>query len=299
MNKNLISLANRLTWTKYGLIQSTVEEVLQIIKSGEYSLTDSEAGNYNLKVITEAIRNSNCDKQRREWKEMYVPVVTFNGVWDGHRISHYSNITALDFDYLGNAQQKLDKLTELKQSPHILAVFRTFKPFRLKALVMHDNSDPDKHGDLYEQLMAIFGVDALDSSCKDLSRKTFLPWDEEIWINSNCSPYHFIPSPKSYIPVNNSVRGHSGKCKSSQSIKNILNASWKKNHPEYWERGNRAMSVFKCACQFCEYGVPEDVAKEYFISGWIADDFNEDEILKQVEGGYNNKKEKYGSKNFY
>ena len=48
----------------------------------------------------------------------------------------------------------------------------------LKALVLHDNTDPARHGDLYEQLLNMFYVaDRNDAGCKDLARRNYLSYD--------------------------------------------------------------------------------------------------------------------------
>lgn len=188
-------------------------------------------------------------------------------------------------------------MAKLQADSCVAAVFKTFKKYRLKAIVMHDNDNPIYHRDMYEQLMNHFGINYLDESCKDLSRKTYLVWDENISVNPNPIPFHYQP-----YNLKHQVRNIPlpiGKCngKSPHSIVNILNSSWKKNHPEYWQKGQRAVSIFKCACQLCEYGVPKDMADGYFLKNWSDGDMVEDEILKNVDGAY--KAAKYGSRNFY
>lgn len=296
--KTKATIAKRVNYTKFGLVNKTVYEVIDIIQTGEMRLYDPECGEYSLKDITSAIRSESNPIIQNEWKVRFLPVVTFNGIWDGAKISEYSNVTALDFDNIPTDEQLTGALSVLKSSPCVFAIFRTFKPRRIKALVLHDNPDPAMHKEMYAQLTEKFGLYGIDESCKDLSRKTYLPWDKDIWINPNCTPLHFTPSKVSFNPRHLS-KPVSGKAKSPQSIINILNSSWHKNHPEYWQRGNRASSIFKCACQFCLYGVPQEMSEGYFLNGgWMADDFTEDEILKHVKGAYSCNKNQYGSKDF-
>lgn len=293
-----VTFANRVNYTKFGLIEKSVDEIIDIIRDGEMRLYDPICGEYSLKGITSAIRNQTDPKIQNEWKERFLPVVTFNGIWNGTKISTYSSITALDFDHITSDEQLAITLSVLNNSPCVLAIFRTFKPRRIKALIIHDNTDPARHKEMYEELIAKFGLYGMDESCKDLSRKTYLPWDEGIWVNPHCTPFHFAPNQTSVQPVP-VLSAPKGKSKSPQSILNILNSSWRKNHPEYWQPGNRANSIFKCACQFCIYGVPQDMAEEYFLQGgWIADDLTEDEILKHIKGAYLHNKSQYGSKEF-
>lgn len=298
MEKNVVTLAKKLTWTKYGLDQKSIYEVLEMIQRGDMSLYDSECGQYDLRTITEAIRNQPDSNMQNEWKARFMPVAFFNGVWDGSRISEYSCVTALDFDNISTQVELNNTIAILKSAPFVLAIFRTFKPLRIKALVMHSNTNPARHGEMYEQLTKLFGVSLLDTGCRDLSRKTYLPWDESIWINPNCSKYQFVPSRVAVSPQ--SMRSYLGdKQKSPHSIISILNSSWRKNHPEFWEEGNRAQSIFKCACQFCVYGIPQDMAEEYFSNGgWIANDFTYDEVIKHVRRAYDYNKNNFGSKFF-
>ncbi len=301
---NKISMAVRLQFTKFGLITKAVPDVIEIIRSGEMLIDEPGIGSYSLRDITEAIRNETDSGKQNFIKERFLPVVFFNGIWDGAKICEYSCITALDFDHIETDAQLTQVLAKLKSTPFVMAVFRTFKPRRIKAIILHDNADPDKHGEMYGELIELFRDCGIDTFCKDLSRKTFIPWDEDIWVNPDCQPYHFVSYTKS--PQAISSPGiitprlkKRGKSKSPQSIVSILNSSWRKKHPEYWQFGNRANSIFKCACQFCEYGVPQDMAKEYFMNGgWIADDFTEEEVTKNVNGAYNYNRKSYGSKDF-
>lgn len=297
MNKKMISIAYRLNWTKYGLVEKSVYEVLGMIQCGDMQLYDSEYGGYDLRTITQAIRKQPDPKIQNEWKARFLPVVFFNGIWDGTKIIKYSCVTALDFDNIHKEEELNNTIALLKSAPFVLAIFRTFKPMRIKALVMHNNTDPYKHTEMYERLIKMFGINLLDTGCKDLSRKTYLPWDEDIWINHNCSKYQFVSNTPS---VTMQAKTYTGtKSKSSQSTINILNSSWRKNHPEYWKEGNRAQSIFKCACQFCEYGVPQDMAEDYFLKGgWIANDFTADEVIKHVRGAYGCNKNNFSSKDF-
>lgn len=295
--KTKFTIARNLHYTKYGLIEKSINEVIDIIRAGDLQLYDPDCGTYSLKKITNAIRIEPSAQRQNDWKARFLPVVFFNGIWDGARISEYSNITALDFDFIDTDEQLAQTLSDLKRSPYVLAIFRTFKPKRIKALIIHDNTDPAKHKEMYEQLISLFGITLIDASCKDLSRKTYLPWDEDIWVNVNCTPYHFIPT--ATMPIKPfSVKGN-GKTKSPQSIINIMNSSWRKNHSEYWREGYRANSIFKCACLFCEYGVPQDMAEDYFLNGgWIADEFTADEVIKHVRGAYGCNKNNFGCKDF-
>lgn len=294
-----ISYATRLYMTKYGLTEMSIDSIFEFIKSGNLRLYDDGIGEYTLRDITIAIREQSDSDMQNAMKERFLPVVTFNGIWDGAQICRYSNITALDFDHINSKEEQDKTIRLLKSTSFVMAIFRTFKSWRIKAIVEHDNMDPAKHKEMYEQLIERFNIYGIDKSCKDLSRKNFLPWDEDIWINPVTMPYHFVPSQRTVHLSSASRYPSIGKPKSPQSIINILNSSWAKKHPEYWQAGNRANSIFRCACQMCEYGVPQDMAEDYFLTGgWIADDFTEAEVIKHVRGAYHCNQNTFGVKDF-
>lgn len=299
MDMNEITVLNRINHCKYGFWHLSLEDVLLMIKSGDLIITDSSVGSYTLRLITEAIRQEKDCNTQNIWKEAYCPVVSFNGVWDESGIVEYSHYTALDFDKIYSEQEMIQKMTMLKSIPYVVAIFRTFKPYRFKAIVLHNNTDPNLHSVMYEEIIQQCGADGLDTNCKDLKRRNYLVWDKDVWINPNPIPYDYKPA--IHVCRTPIMEHHesSGKQKSPQSIINILNSSWHKRHPEYWKTGNRATSIFRCACTLCEYGVPQDYAEDYFLNGgWIDDDFNENEVIKQVNGGYKYKSNEFGSKFF-
>ena len=296
MKQQILALANRLNWTKFNLETKNLGEILDIIKDGSYQLHDYSVGDYTLRDITDAIRKETDEIRQNVMKAAYLPIATFNGIWDGTRLSQYSNVTALDFDYIQTETESRSIMDALKTTPCVVAAFRTFKKHRLKVIILHDNNDPLKHKDLYEQLMMHFGLTFLDESCKDLSRKTFLAWDEDIWINPSPVAFHYEPTVQNK-PVCQGKVSTGKKSKSPNSIINILNSSWRREHEEYWQKGNRATSIFKCACQFCEYGVPQDMAESYFINNWLDFDMQESEIRGHVNGAYHSAE--FDSKIFY
>ena len=68
MNNKIVTIAQKLTYTKYGLEDKSIYEVLGMIQRGDMQLYDSECGHYDLKTITEAIRNQPDPKNQNEWK---------------------------------------------------------------------------------------------------------------------------------------------------------------------------------------------------------------------------------------
>lgn len=303
-----VTLTQRINYTKFNLGYATVDDVVKIIREGNIFMNDYKYGQYTLKQAVEYIRSLNTHAEQQQWKERLLPAVAYNGVFSEVEESHimqYSNVTAMDFDDIEGYNEMQHLWRRLIITPCVYSVFVTPSGGRLKALVLHDNTNPNNHRDLYEQLLAKFNISNPDTSCRDLARRNYLSYDPNIWMNPNPVPYHYIPTIK---PVNKvqQVRqvqpknhyAQTGKKISDRSIISIMNSNCKKNHPEYWQEGHRACSIFKLACLFCKWGVEEDLALEYFIKDWESETMTEDEITGHVTNAYKTEKDNFGTVDF-
>ena len=303
-----VTLTQRINYTKFNLGYATVGDVVKIIKEGNILINDYRYGQYIIKQAVEYIRSLKTKAERQEWKERLLPAVAYNGVFSEVEESHimqYSNVTAMDFDDIEGYNEMQHLWRRLVITPCVYSVFVTPSGGRLKALVLHDNTNPNNHRDLYEQLLAKFNIVNPDTSCRDLARRNYLSYDPNIWVNPNPVPYHYVPTIKPIIQVQQ-VRqaqpqnhyAQTGKKISDRSIISIMNSNCKKNHPEYWQEGHRACSIFKLACLFCKWGVEEDLALEYFITGWESETMTEDEITGHVTNAYKTEKDNFGTVDF-
>ena len=303
-----VTLTQRINYTKFNLGYGTVDDVMKIIREGNILMNDYEIGQYSLKWAVEFIRSLNTHAEQQQWKERLLPAVAYNGVFsevEKHHTMQYSNVTAMDFDKIKSYGEMEHLRNRLIKTPCVCCVFVTPSGKGLKALVLHDNTDPAMHEDLYEQLLQKFNVASKDKSCKDLARRNYLSYDPNIWTNPNPVPYHYVPSTKTTIQVQQVMQtqpknhyAQTGKTISDRSIISIMNSVWKRNHPEYWQEGHRACSIFKLACWFCKWGVDEDLALEYFIGGWESDTMTEDEISGHVTNAYKTEKDNFGTVDF-
>ena len=293
-----ITYQKKIHWTKYNLSYPNLIDIIQGIRMGNITLHDNEFGAYTLKQAIEHIRSVNPSDMPK-WKARLLPAVAYNGTFkelNNTGLIDYSSVTALDFDHIATSDDMVCLRNRLVITPCVLSVFVTPSGRGLKALVWHDNTDPNKHGDLYEQLLTKFYVaNRNDTNCKDLARRNYLSYDPYIWTNPKPVQFHYIPSIK---PKVNSLSTHTGKGVSGQSIISIMNSVWKKNNPEYWEEGNRATSIFKLACLMCKWGVDQNLASEYFIDGWESDSMSEKEIQSHVDNGYKAEEMNFGTLNF-
>lgn len=303
-----VTLTHRINYTKFNLGYGTVDDVMKIIREGNILMNDYEIGQYSLKWAIERIRSLNTHAEQQKWKARLLPAVAYNGVFsevEESYIMQYSNVTAMDFDDIESYNEMQHLWRRLIITPCVYSVFVTPSGGRLKALVLHDNTNPNNHKDLYEQLLAKFNILSPDTSCKDLARRNYLSYDPNIWTNPNPVPYHYVPSTKPIIQVQQ-VRqaqpqnhyAQTGKTISDRSIISIMNSVWKKNNPEYWQEGHRACSIFYLACKLCRWGVDEDLALEYFIGGWESETMTEDEISGHVTNAYKTEKDNFGTVEF-
>ena len=155
-------------------------------------------GDYTLKQIIDFFRSTNpIDLQ--DLKYRFLPAVAYNGTFSeisSNGLTGYSCITALDFDHIDNYDDLVHLRNRLIKTSCVKCVFTTPSGHGLKAIVLHDNKDPQFHRDLYEQLLNKFDVASKDLSCKDIARHNYLSYDPDIWVNNNAIPYHYIPSIK-------------------------------------------------------------------------------------------------------
>lgn len=303
-----VTVIQRIHFTKSNMAYVPVEQVIDIMRKGNFTLHDNQYGDYTLRQAVEFTWSLNTHAEQQQWKARLLPAVAYNGVFSEVEESHimqYSNVTAMDFDDIEGYNEMQHLWRRLVITPCVYSVFVTPSGGRLKALVLHDNTNPNNHRDLYEQLLAKFNISNPDTSCRDLARRNYLSYDPNIWVNPNPVPYHYVPTIKPIIQVQQ-VRqaqpqnhyAQTGKTISDRSIISIMNSVWKKNNPEYWHEGHRACSIFYLACKLCRWGVEEDLALEYFIGGWESDTMTEDEISGHVTNAYKTEKDNFGTVEF-
>lgn len=296
-NKDFTFL-ERINYTKYNLQYIDFNEVVDIIRSGNLSLYDREYGEYSLMQAIEYIRTV-PEKDRQYWKSRLLPAIAYNGIFgevNSKRLNEYSCITAMDFDHIATMDELNHLRNRLINTPCVVSVFVTPSGEGLKALVLHDNDNPDFHRDLYEQLLQKFNVARKDESCKDIARRNYLSYNPDIYVNPFPVTFHYIPT---FNVQNVSIQPiHNGKRVSGQSIIHMMDSTWKKNHPEYWYEGNRASSIFKLACQMCKWGVDEVLAEVYFIKEWENATMSREEIQGHVENAYKKEQNNFGITEF-
>ena len=299
-----ITLVNRINQPG-NVCDVEINEVLAMIKNGV-------CYNQDLREVTAFIQSQSNHDVQNQLKLQNFPVALFNGTFsykNSAGLKEYSNFTAIDFDRFNNEQEFNEVGSRLCNTPCVYAVFRTPSGRGLKAIVMHDNDNPEYHEELYLQLLSKFNTPATDTSVGDIARGNYICYDPNLWVNSSCVSYHFVHNPQ-YI--NNKVipsRSHGTldkatlkqalsslkplSKKSDESIINILNSKWEKDSSRRKE-GNRANSIFKSASELCRAGVDIDKSIDYLIDSYKATGKKVSDIEYQTIRGYQNNVEGYG-----
>lgn len=314
-----ISVAQHVNYTRQGSFHpTTLWDVLGWIRNQKNWILHCGNQQTTLGEVTDYIRSQHDPNVQNQLKKDWMPVVMFNGVFksataEGYELESYSNITALDFDNIESQEQSDDVKRDLLNRPYVVAVFHTFKPYRLKAIVGHDNINPELHKDMYKSLMSEFDMSLLDTKCSDITRRNYLVYDPDIWVRQDFNsfkPYHFEPlqqAQRGFADAevkngvgNGTVKKLNGRTTSPDMILYIMTRSWHNKHPEYWMIGQRSNSMFSCATQLCKYGVPQSLTEDRFITNWIdeANDMSTDEIRKVVDSAYKSNADMFGTLTF-
>lgn len=305
MNDKITTLPRIYKTTQVCSLQ--IDDVLVSIKTGTFFGQD-------LKGITAYIRSLPTKGAQGEAKKWNLPVALFNGKFnykDSDNLTEYSNYTALDFDNFQSEEELCSIGRRLLKTPCVFAIYRTPSGKGLKAIIEHDNRNPEYHEELYQQLLKKFNIPQTDASCSDLARGNYMCYDPNMWRNCYCRSYHFVHNPAYIGPSANkgahtkavvcdigelhdmlSVRPVEGK-KSDRSIIAILNAHWRKDESR-WKEGGRANAVFSSASQFCMAGVDIDTGIDWLLNAYLKTGLGEDEILYHGLRGYQLNAEDYG-----
>lgn len=293
----------------------SVDRMLEIIKTGEYKIKKSGECR-ELKDVIAEIRGVDDHEKKNELKREWLPVGCVNGSFkykDDHGLVNYSSFIALDYDGFEN-KAAMDKAKEkLKAYPFIYAIFSTPSGLGLKAIVLHDSSDPTKHWNLYMQIMEKCKMKETDEGVVDLSRGQFLSYDPELWLNPSPKAYHFefdagLKAPErkknKYVVSSSTAGTHGieytklddwtenfldhlwGHLLTDDAVMERLDKYWKENRKDYYEVGNRHKSMLVMAGTLCKAGIERERTENYLKDNYA--DKGEEEIRSLVDYAYQN-----------
>ena len=293
-----------------------IMDILKWIWSGENGLKEA---------ITD-IRNTSDDEQVKAMKRG-LPMFTPNGTFsyrNSQSLQQYSNFMVLDFDFQDNNSILAfkQKLIQYADPLHLGAVWLSPK-HGVKALMLHDNIDPNYHYNLFWRVKKNLypNTPEFDTNCSDLCRTCYLSYDPEIFINYSpyLQPYHFEfdqtisqqPAQKNYT---SSVSGYCGgefihtaeeitlnqkfqnRC-SDKTLMNMLIKDFNSQNPDYYKDANRHNGVKRRAVIYCKDGVLYDNAV-WSLVGQFGErskaGLNDDDVRGMVSGCYKNARGEFG-----
>lgn len=297
-------------WRPNAPMKMTVDRFLEIIQTGKYTMKKSKDDKRELKNVIADIRKlSNHDAQgklKREW----LPTACINGTFkykDDHGLEVYSSFAALDFDGFSDRNSMNKAKEHLKTFPWVYAIFETPSGMGLKAIVLHDSTNPSLHWNLMKQLMNTCVIPETDTGVTDLSRGQFFSYDPDLWKNPNPKAYHFVNDSTLFVPVKPKEKYISTKgvndtlldtwtsnflhnlwqnILTDEAVIERLDRYWEENKQEYFEVGNRHASMLIIGGTFCKAGIPKVKTKDYLVSKYPKKD--EAEIDGIIDYAYEN-----------
>jgi len=296
-----LTLVKRLFLNKKGdALYIELSQVIQWISTGQII---TKNGTLDLVSATNNIRQCSSHEQQQKLKLSYLPAVMFNGEFEDGNLTnngllHYSPFTALDYDGFPNDELLQQTYRRLKITPCVALVYHTPSGRGLKAVIKHDNTDPQQHSDLYDQLLNKLHVDGvtLDTTCRNLNRFHYLCYDPNIWVRPDIEPYHYVPTQPQVIqnPVQPIDQGGKDASISDRSILNMLKWRCKHDFPNFLCEGHRHEGIYWLGLRCGEAGIDSDLGAKFVENLYNGDDItytygdaiSRQELFKHFKRGY-------------
>lgn len=232
----------------------------------------------------------------------------------------YSDLLILDFDWEEPdpliIQDFRRKLIHYATPLHLYAIWKS--PAKgLKAALIHDNSNPVCHTELYHDVKDnLFPNSPLDMSGQDLSRTCFICHDPDLFINTDpmLTPFHFVHNPDFKIPTSSgnthtsygqfqhtpkeieSNRWYQLVC-SDKKVMNRMIRSFNATNPDYYKDGNRHKEVLRRATLYCKNGILYENAVVSLVGQFGEKSragLKDDDIRSMVNSCYNKARQDFG-----
>ena len=279
-----------------------------------------------LKQQTDIVRMQTTKKAYIEEKKK-LPMIAPSGVFTYRNdnidnLREYSNIMVLDFDKFPDheaANEFKQKLIQYADLLHIYAVWFSPSNKGVKVAMLHDNTNPEYHYNLFMQVRFKLypNTEQFDMKCGNLSRTCFLSYAPDVWLNpdrEHLTPFHFVYDPSIPDPPEKDYnKGWSSKefKHTEEEIKlnsifqarwkdkqltNYIDKCWRKIYPDSYKDGNRHQSILSRAKWLCLYGVLFDDAVNYLKATFGRHGIDEKDIEAMAINNYNSNRGKFGSK---
>ena len=293
----------------------------------DYVLLEMVAKDEQLKQQTEFVRNQPDEDMFKEEKKK-LPMIAPSGIFTYRNdnidnLREYSNIMVLDFDKFPKheaANEFKQKIIQYADRLHIYAVWFSPSNKGVKVAMLHDNTNPEYHYNLFMQVRFKLypNTEQFDMKCGNLSRTCFLSYDPDVWLNPDrkrLAPFHFVYAPQypNIPPRDYSSKGFSSKefkhteeeirqnkfFQAQWTDKQLMNYAdkfWRKIYPDSYKDGNRHQSIRSRAKWLWLYGVLFDDAVNYLKSTFGKHGIDEKDIEAMAINNYNANRNNFGSK---
>ena len=137
------------------------------------------ASDTKLSKQTDMVRKQTTEKAYKEEKHR-LPMIAPSGIFDYRNddpdnLHQYSNILVLDFDDFGSheaAQEFKEKLIQYANPLHLYAVWFSPGNKGVKAAMVHDNTNPEHHYNLFRQVkQRLYPSIIRKSKCSRVSKR--------------------------------------------------------------------------------------------------------------------------------
>ena len=258
------------------------ENILLAIKEGKFKSEITE--------IRNSLKENNKNKSNRLKNSLsgFTVSAIFDEKRQKERVIKYYGVMVLDIDNLKDEEEVERIKKEIEKIEYTKMVFVSPSGLGLKIIVETNNTDVERHTEVYKELVNYYGNQLnvkFDSQTCDVSRLCFFSYDETAYYN--CESKIFI-SKKEKKMMENKVVSSDGKY--NKVIEEII--EFTKTTQKY-EKGNRNRFVYLLVKNSKLGGVPEEIIREFCINNYVEKDFPIEEIESIMEV-YNDDEIKFG-----
>ena len=258
------------------------ENILLAIKEGKFKSEITE--------IRNSLKENNKNKSDRLKNSLsgFTVSAIFDEKRQKERVIKYYGVMVLDIDNLKDEEEVERIKKEIEKIEYTKMVFVSPSGLGLKIIVETNNTDVERHTEVYKELVNYYGNQLnvkFDSQTCDVSRLCFFSYDETAYYN--CESKIFI-SKKEKKMMENKVVSSDGKY--NKVIEEIIEFTKTK---QKYEKGNRNRFVYLLVKNSKLGGVPEEIIREFCINNYVEKDFPVEEIESIMEV-YNDDEIKFG-----
>lgn len=258
------------------------ENILLAIKEGKFKSEITE--------IRNSLKENNKNKSDRLKNSLsgFTVSAIFDEKRQKERVIKYYGVMVLDIDNLKDEEEVERIKKEIEKIEYTKMVFVSPSGLGLKIIVETNNTDVERHTEVYKELVNYYGNQLnveFDSQTCDVSRLCFFSYDETAYYN--CESKIFI-SKKEKKMMENRVVSNGGEY--NKVIERIIEFTKRKQR---YVKGNRNRFVYLLVKNSKLGGVPEEIIREFCINNYVEEDFPVEEIESIMEV-YNDDEIKFG-----